>query len=39
MTAAAILEGLSKSKLAVELNDEERRVLAQAATGGAVKAS
>lgn len=30
MTAAAILEGLSKSKLAVELNDEERRVLAQA---------
>jgi CRP-like cAMP-binding protein len=30
MTAAAILEGLSKSKLAVELNDEERRVLARA---------
>ena len=30
MTAAAILEGLSKSKLAVELNDAERRVLAQA---------
>ena len=30
MTAAAILEGLSKSKLAVELNDDERRVLAQA---------
>ena len=30
MTAAAILEGLSKSKLAVELNDEERRMLAQA---------
>jgi CRP-like cAMP-binding protein len=29
-TAAAILEGLSKSKLAVELNDEERRVLARA---------
>ena len=25
MTEAAILEGLSKSKLAVELNDEERR--------------
>jgi CRP-like cAMP-binding protein len=30
MTAAAILEGLSKSKLAVELNDEERRMLARA---------
>jgi CRP-like cAMP-binding protein len=28
----AILEGLSKSKLAVELNDDERRVLAQAMT-------
>ncbi len=28
MTDAAVLEGLSKSKLAVELNDEERRVLA-----------
>ena len=28
MTEAAILEGLSMSKLAVDLNDEERRVLA-----------
>jgi CRP-like cAMP-binding protein len=32
MSEAAILEGLSKSKLAVELNDEERRVLAGAMT-------
>jgi CRP-like cAMP-binding protein len=32
MTAAAILEGLSTSKLAVELNDEERRILAGAMT-------
>jgi CRP/FNR family cyclic AMP-dependent transcriptional regulator len=32
MTEAAILEGLSASKLAVELNDEERRVLAGAMT-------
>ena len=32
MTEAAILEGLSTSKLAVELNDEERRVLAGAMT-------
>jgi CRP-like cAMP-binding protein len=32
MTEAAALEGLSKSKLAVELNDEERRVLARAMT-------
>ena len=32
MSEAAILEGLSKSKLAVELNDEERRVLAAAMT-------
>jgi CRP/FNR family cyclic AMP-dependent transcriptional regulator len=32
MTDAAILEGLSKSKLAVELNDAERRVLAGAMT-------
>ena len=30
MTEAAVLEGLSKSKLAVELNDEERRILAEA---------
>jgi CRP-like cAMP-binding protein len=30
MTDAAILEGLSKSKLAVELNDDERRILAGA---------
>jgi len=32
MTHAAILEGLSKSKLAVELNDDERRILAEAMT-------
>lgn len=32
MTEAAVLEGLSKSKLAVELNDEERRILAEAMT-------
>jgi len=32
MTEAAILEGLSASKLAVELNDDERRVLAGAMT-------
>jgi CRP-like cAMP-binding protein len=32
MTAAAILAGLSTSKLAVELNDEERRILAGAMT-------
>ena len=32
MSEAAILEGLSASKLAVELNDEERRVLAGAMT-------
>ena len=32
MTEAAILEGLSASKLAVELNDEECRVLAGAMT-------
>jgi CRP/FNR family transcriptional regulator, cyclic AMP receptor protein len=32
MSEAAILEGLSKSKLAVELNDEERRILAGAMT-------
>ena len=32
MSEAAILEGLSKSKLAVELNDEERRTLAAAMT-------
>lgn len=30
MTEAAILEGLSASKLAVELNDDERRILAGA---------
>jgi CRP-like cAMP-binding protein len=30
MTEAAILEGLSKSKLAAELNDDERRILAGA---------
>ena len=30
MTDAAILEGLSKSKLAVELNDDERSILAGA---------
>jgi len=30
MTEAAILEGLSTSKLAVELNDDERRILAGA---------
>lgn len=32
MTDATRLEGLSKSRLAVELNDEERRVLAEAMT-------
>jgi CRP/FNR family cyclic AMP-dependent transcriptional regulator len=32
MTAAAILAGLSTSKLAAELNDEERRILAGAMT-------
>lgn len=32
MSETGILEGLSTSKLAVELNDEERRVLAQAMT-------
>ncbi len=32
MTDVAILEGLSSSKLAVELNDEERRILAGAMT-------
>jgi CRP/FNR family cyclic AMP-dependent transcriptional regulator len=32
MQDTAILEGLSKSKLAVELNDDERQVLAQAMT-------
>jgi CRP-like cAMP-binding protein len=32
MTAAAILAGLSTSRLAVELNDEERRILAGAMT-------
>jgi CRP-like cAMP-binding protein len=32
MTDAAILEGLGKSRLAVELNDDERRVLADAMT-------
>jgi CRP-like cAMP-binding protein len=32
MTAAAILEGLSKSKLAVELNDDERQTLAASMT-------
>ena len=32
MTETAVLEGLSKSKLAVELNDEERSVLAGAMT-------
>ena len=32
MTEAAILEGLSTSKLAVELNDDERRILAGAMT-------
>ena len=32
MTAAAILAALSTSKLAVELNDEERRILAGAMT-------
>jgi CRP-like cAMP-binding protein len=30
MTEAAMLEGLSASKLAVELNDDERRILAAA---------
>jgi len=30
MTEVAVLEGLSASKLAVELNDEERRILAGA---------
>ncbi len=32
MTDAAILEGLSTSRLAVELNDEERRILAATMT-------
>jgi len=32
MNDAAILEGLAKSKLAVELNDDERRILAGAMT-------
>jgi CRP-like cAMP-binding protein len=32
MTDAAILEGLGKSRLAVELNDDERRILADAMT-------
>jgi CRP-like cAMP-binding protein len=32
MQEPAILEGLSKSKLAVELNDDERKVLARAMT-------
>jgi CRP-like cAMP-binding protein len=32
MTDAAILEGLGKSRLAVELNDDERRILAEAMT-------
>jgi CRP-like cAMP-binding protein len=32
MQHAAILEGLSKSKLAVELNDDERKVLSRAMT-------
>lgn len=32
MTDAAIFEGLSKSRLAVELNDDERRILADAMT-------
>ena len=32
MTEAALLEGLSASKLAVELNDDERRILAGAMT-------
>jgi len=32
MTEAAVLEGLSTSRLAVELNDEERRILAGAMT-------
>ena len=32
MTAAAILAGLSTSRLAVELNDDERRILAGAMT-------
>jgi len=32
MTEAAVLEGLSKSKLAIELNEEERRVLAASMT-------
>ena len=32
MHEAAILEGLSNSKLAVELNDDERKVLARAMT-------
>jgi CRP-like cAMP-binding protein len=37
MTAAAILEGLSKSRLAVELNDAERQVLAQAMTARSLR--
>ena len=32
MTQAAILEGLSTSRLAIELNDDERRTLARAMT-------
>jgi CRP-like cAMP-binding protein len=32
MTEAALLEGLSASRLAVELNDDERRILAGAMT-------
>ena len=37
MQHAAILEGLSKSKLAVELNDDERKVLSQAMTHRTLK--
>ena len=37
MTDAAILEGLGKSRLAVELNDDERRVLADAMTSRDLK--
>jgi CRP/FNR family transcriptional regulator, cyclic AMP receptor protein len=37
MTAAAILEGLSKSRLAVELNETERQVLAQAMTARSLR--
>ena len=32
MSEAGVFEGLSKSKLAVELNDDERRTLARAMT-------